>query len=369
MVRPSIGHICRRPRRAKTKPLMALEAEGLLTMARATTGSVLLCCNRVGTLPIARVDVPRSQSPIVAGLTLPKCVATLAATRLIACDVSMTEQPVVAVLQRGRHMTGLQQLPLESGFHPSAHRFMADRTLSARVAIEPPAACMTVSAGRLSGQALGTRCIGQPRDPQVTLSTSNVAPGVTRVRVPKVRDGMWARQLQMALLATRVRKELVSTHLAVVHLVTTVAGRGSRSEPILGANARFCLGVTVHAGQFGFLGVQTMRGSNLGTIGGDHDRMRPRRRCWGREGQASQCFGPWRLKRCHGRKKCSHQPRQPPRYAPRTFHGHLAARVAMIRKRWAAPSIITCSHSAPNSGRPPGYRRSPATYMKLDCPC
>ena len=107
MVRPSIGHICCRPRRAKTKPLMALKAEGLLAMARATTRGVLLRRNRVGTLPVARVDVPRSQSTIVTGLTLPKCVATLAATRLVARDVPMPEQPVVAVLQGGRLVTGL----------------------------------------------------------------------------------------------------------------------------------------------------------------------------------------------------------------------------------------------------------------------
>src|SRR5512147_745131 len=125
-------------------------------MATVATGAVLLCRNGVGTQPISRVNVARTQSAIVAGLTLANGVATLATTRLVASDVAMSKQPIVAMQQGGCGAAGQQQLARKAGAHPPTVGFMTHRALRARITVSAISPRVTTHAQRFRRQPLRT---------------------------------------------------------------------------------------------------------------------------------------------------------------------------------------------------------------------
>jgi hypothetical protein len=162
---------------------VAAQAERLLTMAGIARKSVLLRGYRMGTEPITRVDVARPQTSVVTGRTFADRVTSLAATRIIAGNVAMPKEPIIAMFERGGAAAGLQQLSLESGAHPRALRFVAQGAFGTRSSIETTTARVATDTGWFGGQSFGTDGIRQTVDPTVALRATNLALRVSTMRI------------------------------------------------------------------------------------------------------------------------------------------------------------------------------------------
>src|SRR5512133_1205642 len=166
----------------------------------------------------------------------------------------------------------------------------------------------------------------------------------------------------MALLALLALHDGRALESSMIDRVTALASLGARTEPVLGAVARECVRVTLRAAYCGLCGVQTVLCADGGLVRRNYHAVRRygripdvcalRVRSMGRLGLHQD--------RCSARRNQRGRPEPVSPSAPE-LHGHLVLSVASRRKRCVSRSELTCSHSAPSSGLPPGSSRTPNT--------
>lgn len=162
---------------------MATEAEGLLAVTGIAAIALLFRRDRVSAQPIARMNIARPKAAVVTGLALPRAVTTLAATGIVAGDVAVAKQPIVAVLEGRCSRTGREGLTAKPRAHLAAISLVADRAVGASVAIESSPTGVAANTARLLRQSLRTQGIRQACHSTVTLWTTDVAASVTSVRI------------------------------------------------------------------------------------------------------------------------------------------------------------------------------------------